>query len=250
MNEMTAVIFTITPFNTAEIANKFFENLVKKGFTPQKIGTYEPLRKSYTPSEAMEMWTREEAGCFDEKVGRMVGKAGGMLGKSISPAFQFTTQWYKCPNKVSLNYIDFYFSLKTFMKHKDAIVTLFKETIELVDGIHGYISHDKAQTRQHVTGTLETRMPGVFWCNYFGKTYVDFFRQDTILSLPWQKTESLSNGLLTLLANEPHQELLDSPNLETTAKELLGIDSFGNKAEYDATPNHFGPQYKRVPPLG
>lgn len=49
--------------------------------------------------------------------------------------------------------------------------------------------------RQHVAGTINDRLPGIFWLNWLSGRYVDAIGEDVILSLPWFKTARLSSGL-------------------------------------------------------
>ncbi|QKS71211.1 hypothetical protein FLK61_31350 [Paenalkalicoccus suaedae] len=90
-----------------------------------------------------------------------------------------------------------------------------------------------------------TRLPGVFWCNYFGKKYVDFFQENTIKSFPWFQLENLSDGILTFLSESPLDKIVKDDNLEIQAKKHLGKDSFGDSEEYKKDP--MGLQIKRTP---
>jgi hypothetical protein len=241
MASMVGEIYTDKFIGGTEIAKKYFELLEEEGLQPDKIGLFEPLKESYTPQRAIEMWTK------DERV-RKNRMAGGMIGKKKAPNFQFDVSWNRGEIYPRLNNIAFYFTLKSFQKESEKIERTFRKTFELFDGIYGYISHEVPENRQHVTGTLETRMPGVFWCNYFGSIYVNFFGKDKLLNGPWFKTEQLNSGaIVTYLANEPNKDILQSDELEMKAKHYLGIDSFGDQEEQKK--DIFKNQIKRVPKL-
>ena len=159
------------------------------------------------------------------------------MGKSKNPIFHFNMNWWRSPIKVNVSYIDIHFPIKTFKKYKENIENVFRETIILVNGIYGYITHEIPETRQHVTGTIETRLPGVFWCNYFGEKYVEFLGEEKIMSYSWSKIETLENGaIITYLANEPDKELINSDDKEQQAKVHLGIESFGDIDAYKENP--------------
>ena len=42
--------------------------------------------------------------------------------------------------------------------------------------------------RQHITGTIKNRIPGIFEYNYFGKSFADFIGKDKLQSLPWSNS--------------------------------------------------------------
>jgi len=191
------------------------------------------------------MWTYTEE---RQGINKAKGCYGSVIGKINKSSFLFSVDWWDYRIKKRLSTIQFYISIKLYKKFKKEIDLLFRELILLVDGIYGYITDKGAQARQHVVGTLETRLPGVFWCNYFGKLYVDFFTEEKVLSYNWLSTEKLSNvGIITYLSDEPYGDILLNENLENSAKEHLGSDSFGDvKEEKD---DIFYTQIKNVPKI-
>ena len=62
--------------------------------------------------------------------------------------------------------------------------------------------------RQHVAGTINDRLPGVFWLNWLSGRYVEAIGEDAVLSLPWFKTVRLSSGLTCWL----YEDLGDVPD--------------------------------------
>ncbi|MEK5389035.1 hypothetical protein NSQ59_01445 [Margalitia sp. FSL K6-0131] len=247
MSNMTAIIYTIDPIGEKDVAQEFLKILEKNQLAPQKIGLYEPLKIDYSFEQAVAMWTQEEDGCYVEGIGKS-GKAGGLLGKSKNPLISFNMNWWRSTRKVYVNYIDLYFPIKTFKVYKENIENIFRETIILINGIYGYITHSIPEERQHVTGTIESRIPGIFWCNYFGKKYIDFFGKERITSFSWFKIETLENGgIISYLAKEPNKELIKSDDLEMQAKIHLGINSFGDIDAFKANPEEI--QIKNVPKL-
>jgi hypothetical protein len=240
-----ACIDTQKDICNADIAQAFLENLEDKGLSPQKIGLYEPLREPYNKERAIEMWTKEEPGCFIEGVG-MIGQAGGMIGNLKESKFRFDLQWWKHPHKKMMNYILFYMYQNSFTKKKNELLALFKETVTLFDAVYGYITHETPRWRQHVAGTLETMLPGVFWCNYFGEKYVEFFGREKLLKYSWHKIEATSsNGVITYLTENPHKELLESNELEMAAQSYLGSEAFGDIEEFKRNPSN--EQFRKVP---
>lgn len=220
---MIAKIITLNPIQDREIAIQFNRLLTENGLTPDKIGNVEPLTQNYSQQDFLKMWMEEDESFENVEIDHMIGAAGGMLGKVNNPHFLFIVDWMKSPQPINLNYVTFFFPTETFKKYKDVIMKVFKEIIQLVEGIYGYISHEFPVERQHIPGTLETRLPGVFWCNYYSKQYVTYFGEEKINTFPWHETEAIANdGMITYLTNEPDQELLHSEDLEFLAKQHLG----------------------------
>ncbi|MGM9923765.1 MAG: hypothetical protein ACI35R_05905 [Bacillus sp. (in: firmicutes)] len=220
---MIVKIVTLHPLHRQEIALKFSELLKDADFIPERIGKDKPLTQAYSQQAFLQLWTAEEKGYENIEIDHMMGTAGGMLGETSDPDFLFTIDWMDQPHQASLNYITFFLPTEAFHGHRDAIMKLFKETILLVNGIYGYMTDDMPSERQHTLGTLETRLPGVYWCNYFGKPYVDFFSERRLTDFSWQEIERLSNGgVLAYLTAQPDQELLRTDELEIVAKQYLG----------------------------
>lgn len=62
--------------------------------------------------------------------------------------------------------------------------------------------------RQHVPGTINDRLPGIFWLNWLSGGYVEAIGEDVVLSLPWFKTARPSGGLACWL----YESLGDVPD--------------------------------------
>ena len=252
MAKIIATIYTTKYIGSQEIAHAFFEILKEANLLPDKIGLYEPIKTGFTLDKAVEFWTLQEDGCYEEGKG-YVGKYGSMMGKKTKPSFLFTMTWFLCP-KDNLNYITFFVSPTVYKKHMESIEKVFNETFVLVEGIYGNITHEDPKERQHVAGSLETRMPGIFWCNYFGKKYIDFFGENQIRSAPWYKVEKIEDKVsIGYLDESPmSQPILENDIIANKIKVHLGLDSFGDLEEEkrnEARGNYDVYQVKNVPKL-
>lgn len=245
MKYVEMAIYTTKSIRDTETVHKYLRALEQHGFYLERIGLSEPTRQPYSLENAINMWTHEEDGCYVEGIG-MVGKAGGMIGKSSKPRFFVQTLWWDCPNEVNLNWVSFNITDSLINKRLPDIIALFKGAINILKADYGFIGHEDTVYRQHVTGTLESRLPGVFWYNYFGPQYVEFFTEEKITSFPWSNIEKLHGGLITSLSENP-KELLDDDKYEIAAKEHLGTDSFGDIEEYLKDP--WAVQQRQVPKL-
>lgn len=247
MANLIATIFTKKNIADKETALEILNSLIQAGFSPEKIGTFEPLKTIYNVEEYVRMWTEERPGCYEDKIG-MTGKAGGIILKTQQNKLSLYVNWWNCPNKLSINVINFYFKKQTFKSNPFEIEKLFKETIEIVNGLYGYISESNVEDRQHVTGTLETRIPGIFWCNYFSESFIEFFSKERIEGYPWWKIEEgFNNGLYLYLMESPIEEIIKDDSYERKAKNYLGRDSFGDVEKFLEYPDLL--QIKRVPKM-
>ena len=225
-------IMTTKDINDAETGRAFFTKLEELGIQPTGIGEYEPPNTPYTFSDAMELWTKEEPGCYDELQEKMIGQAGYMLSKNKPFNIYYTSSWWRWPNKKCINHISFWISVSKYPKASDALEELYTYMIEKVDAMYGYISHSIPEERQHTVGCLEDRIPGIFWCNYFGNAFLDFFGREKFTAKDWYKTVILpGKGIYVYLDEHPIKRILNEIELEERAKQFLGSDSFGNKQE-------------------
>ncbi len=222
---------TTRPMRSAAVADQYFRLLEERGFTPARIDKTEPIRTVYTRDMAVEMWTHAEPACRVDGVG-MVGEAGGVLAKGSKPAFWTDVWWWDCPDRVNLSYLTFHVSGAAFARYADAVESLFLDTIVLIDAEYGYITDATVEMRQHEPGTLRTRMPGVFWANYFGPRYVAFFTPVKLDTGPWVRRQAWHQGLVTWLAVSPH-DLVDDTDPEERAKDHLGRHYFGDRRAYE-----------------
>ncbi len=246
MSSIIMVIYTTKHIGTAEYIQRFLSVLEKYDILPDKIGEYEPLKKAYSLNEAIKMWKNSPPFVPDRR-------RGDLIGKKKEPNIRFDAMW-NIGESAIVNYLILWFTRKSFNQCRNIIENLYKDLITALDSMYGYISDFIVEARQHVTGTIAERMNGIFWCNYFGKVYVDFFGKDRILSAPWFKTELLDNkGIITYLTREPNdKQLIESPVLEDKLKEYLGKDSFGDVEEWkkaNILPPNDDTQYRNVPKL-
>lgn len=111
---------------------------------------------------------------------------------------------------------------------------------------HGYICHRQdwdvknyfgvetkvASGKSVVTGGLRLQegLPGIYWANYFGPLYVNFFGREKFLTAPAYHKEELSDGgFLLLTAPSP----LDYGRPEVRALEEAIIDHLGRDAFFE-----------------
>ncbi|MCY9591346.1 hypothetical protein [Paenibacillus chitinolyticus] len=191
MKEISLTLFTYQVFNKQNIAKSVFDSLSENGFLFTKMGVTEPLKVRYSREEAISLWCSETEGCYDIELEKMVGKAGNFMAKGPKSLFM-GSQWWHCPNKKKLNYIYLTFSVDVLDSKKQEVLYLFKEFIVLFEALYGEITHSDALKRQHVTGTPDLRLPGVFWCNYYSNEYLALMNcREQVESFEWWKKEDM-----------------------------------------------------------
>ncbi|OUA99704.1 hypothetical protein BK704_22105 [[Bacillus thuringiensis] serovar konkukian] len=218
-------IYTTENISSEIYAKIFFQMIQEIGIEFQKISLYEPINNEFSMEKAIEMWTLAEPGCYDFELDEMTGTAGGMLGKG--KGISLMVNWWESPKEKNVNYLVIGFSNKVFLRYQDKIVTVFKRLVSEFNAIYGYISDEGIINRQHITGTIKNRIPGIFEYNYFGKLFVDFIGEDKLQSLSWSNSFPLNEGLLTVLDNKKAEEFL---LLEKQMKEQIGLNLFNGKS--------------------
>lgn len=257
INTIDAVIYTLKDISQFCFAENFFTNLELLSVQPDVISLTEQKREPYIKEKAIEYWTKEEGGCWDEEREKFIGKAGGIFAKNKKDSITYAVYWSKCEDMKKVNTITFSILSSKYKKLHDVILKLFIETVYATEAFYGYVAHSDTIKRQHATGSVITRIPGMFWCNYFGKIYIDFFGKDKFSESHWYKIESNNdNGMFLFLDEKPDGNLLEDNTIEENSKKYLGYDSFANKQEEDIEKldivrwlNKDPVQYKKVPKL-
>ena len=159
----------------------------------------------------------------------MIGKSGGMLGKG--KGYWFQTHWWLHPTELSLNYLTIYLNKKVFNQIKKDILPLFEGLVNCFDAIYGYVTDEEAEVRQHITGTLNERIPGVFWLNYYSQVYVDYLnKENSFYAFPWHRIKELSKeGIITELTDNPFDQTI--ADLENKARKVIGVSKFNADAK-------------------
>lgn len=222
-------IYSIKHIGSEKYAKNFFDLMNECGLNIEKIGLFEPVKKPFTIEDAIDLWTKEEPGLYDITTNKMIGKSGGMLAKS--KGYWSQTHWWLHPNELSLNYLTIYLNKKVFNQVKNDILPLFEGLVDCFEAIYGYVTEEEAEERQHITGTLKERIPGVFWLNYFSQVFVDYLNcGNSFNDIPWKRIKELGNkGIITQLTDNPFDQLI--ADLEKKAQELLGVSKFNATAK-------------------
>ena len=200
-------------------------------FRPDKWGLTEDRLRVFTSSDLrliQETWDRYH----------------GIRIQSANSLMMFEW-WPKCE-------IPGWFSMSVdagFFASSDNIQTFLEFATSIYrwgDMVHGYACHWQDFERKNTlprptmiegkliaTGGMDIRkcLPGIYWANFFGKSYVQWFGENTLISAPCFERRPLPNGgILLLSASTPlDYAKADAQRREWAMRRHLGEDAFFDK---------------------
>lgn len=126
------------------------------------------------------------------------------------------------------------FSLYIRDKHFDDrnrikdFVSFVLEVASIISADYGLISHATQERRQSPVLTPGERLPGIYWANFFGRPYIDFFGREKLLATPCHEVREINENLILLLtAESPYSsEMLDNDNVVNRVRAYLNQNAF------------------------
>lgn len=231
--KMIASVFTREKLGQEAMGAEVLNGLLQNGFVPNKVGSYEPLKQSYTEKKFMDLWMEKRPGCEEEEVGP-TGTAGGFMAKCKKPNLMMSSSWWDCPNKESINIINFLFTKETFNNNQEQVEKLFRHTIHSTNSFYGNISEMTPSLRQGSGIMLNKKLPGVYWCNYFSEQIIERAGKEKIKAFNWWHSENdVKNGCYFYLTESPFGNWTRENTVEMKAKWQLGIKSFEEEYELE-----------------
>ncbi len=216
MKSIRLNISTAENISSTDHIDNFFCIMEKYDILPEKIGLYDPLKTPYSIEEARNLWINPS------NVNGFI--RGYISAERKKPKIKYCLTWHKgTPARVN--------SLTLFFEYKDnfgltsMVQNIFKDLIVQFKAVHGSIS--EMSRGRAITGTLLTRIPGIYWCNFFSKTLIDFLSEAALNRVSWYSTEPVGDGKLYLLAENPEDPSV-SIESDRDARVLIGIDYFGD----------------------
>ncbi|HXK44196.1 MAG TPA: hypothetical protein PKV82_15360 [Anaerolineae bacterium] len=206
-------------------------------FRPQKWGMREPLKNTVSLDDYGNM----EAVWNERK---------GMLFQRVAPHIWLSLeQWSnaRIPNRLSMGVeVSFFEDMTNIQCFLDFSGALF----EWGNMVYGFAVHEKAYEQKNVlsapvmidgklikVGGNDIRycLPGIYWANFFSRTYIEWFGQDRFLTAPCYQRLSLPfDGSLLLTAATPlHYHLETVQHQERVLQKHLGEDAFFDRSKPD-----------------
>jgi hypothetical protein len=235
---------TLKNLGTPESAKKVYRLLKKHElFTPERFDEYEPLRKLYKEQgEAgfVKAWINQSGKAFGEVIWRRRSSPNsyGIIYIKFGP--------YSKSNSIAHSVHE------SICKKEDGIPKLLDFATDLfieLKMLYGRIHHEEDWHKKNMfikepqpDGSFltyavgvdwEKNLPGVYWCNFLGKEYVEWFGRDKILSTPCRELKELENGGVRILAYESPliYQTEEALGAEKRIIEHLGEEAFFNKSD-------------------
>ena len=203
-------------------ARQFFGGSSRLGgvYVPEKWGTDETTPNAFDPKrvgDVVEKWT------MPTKAKRLFfhRKQPVEIQMSFSidrfPRAKFNTfsacvrdKYFESPGKMH-EYLDFVIELSS---------------IFAID--YGVIAQITQKRRQSAIFTPAERLEGIYWANFFGRPYIEFFGRDKLLATPCHEVRVINDDLILLQAAEsPYKsEMLETDDVVNSIKAYLNQNSF------------------------
>jgi len=123
-----------------------------------------------------------------------------------------------------------YISDKYFKKvgQEKELLGLVTNICLAMNAVYGFIVHKTQESRQSPSLTPAERLPGIYWANFFGQPYIDFFGREKLLATPCHEVREINENLVLLLTAEgPFQpEMLENDDIPNLIKGYLNQNAF------------------------
>ena len=234
MNFITLKFFSITQWEDNHIES-FVSFLDRQTiFRPDKWGPSEPLEFKFSISEVANIQKQWES---EVGLGFLLKRRKDNLSISVNKYLQF-----KKPNWVSVSLNEAFF---TDEQRTEAFLDFAKGIFEWGDMLYGYACHEVDFERKNklpiptriegkliATGGMDIRrcLPSIYWANFFGGEYVNWFGTNKFQNLPAYTCQSLpKQGQLILTSGSP----LDYTQNTVMERELFIRKILGDNAFFD-----------------
>lgn len=132
--------------------------------------------------------------------------------------------------RAKFNRFSAYISDRFFKKpgQEKELLDLITNICVSMNGVYGFIAHKTQASRQSPALTPAERLPGIYWANFFGPPYIDFFGSEKLLATPCHEVREINENLILLLtAESPLQpEMLENDNIPNLIKGYLNQNAF------------------------
>lgn len=111
------------------------------------------------------------------------------------------------------------------------LLELFIKLAAIFKVSHGFIAHTIQEKKQSPSFTLERRLPGVYWVNFFGKPYIEFFGRDKFVDNSMFQSKEIGSDLFMIKLEEDFKASM-KPEFESKielVKTFLGKNAFATK---------------------
>ena len=187
------------------------------GLNLTRIDDVEPVRKAYSQSTVRDLLTvppiTPELPCRSLIVRGERSLIGIRACMSVKPrgSVNITDITMKRPRRSDKDTLLAFFSNDFFSRHSVA---------------YAFLDRWPEYVKQHVAGTINERLPGIFWLNWISRRYIEAIGEDLIRSLPWIRMASVSDGLTCWLYDSIEDVPEDLTDRVTRIETILGPEKF------------------------
>ena len=196
---------------------------------PQRYGTHDPVKRVLDPAHLdapAELWAAENIGL--------------VLKRTTAPKYEIDL-WGETAQLLVKNQTYLWVDSAHLKRYGAVIefISLMRALYEALRPAHGFAAmnydyeaknrrvyrrDDKTTVQEWYGRDLSIGLRGVYWANWFGPTYVEFFGEHILRTAPSFRGDRLSDGGYQILTAEDPWE--PDPDLERRLQEHLGSDAF------------------------
>lgn len=277
--DLTVLAYTRATFDTEERARKILDYLLRSPhFAPDRFGEYDPLRRLTTKT-------------LDKAVSLIVNQIGQDLDpervrsdvffeRTLSPKCDYRVAWERLPHVAFT--LNWYHIEQDYVKQPELLSEWIEFTFGLIElqqawyarfalGVEEdaknlmswWTQHPRARDPEKgveneggVGIKLEKGIPGVYWGNYFGPFYVQWFGREKFETVLCAEKRWLdTGGIFFTTASTPFDwDTPEARQLQQAVKKHLGADAFLDietvrqvLAELEPIPEHMEPEQFQPP---
>ncbi len=210
----------IDSIRSRETATRFFELFrnVYPELSFKSMDEWEPLKRRFALDEAIDEWVANRGPGSQTQFGRMI-----FYGDNPAPFYVFANwqgvgthgRWI---DSISAMFDESYWMKNKIIKPTDRLIKLLKGLSILGNSLYGRGYHKSEfeakafnertlkggrVSRESISLTSREGIIDLFWANYLGRPYVDFFGEATIARVKCTLNERVGNGFLLVFAHDP-----------------------------------------------
>ncbi|MDQ7827209.1 MAG: hypothetical protein RDV48_30730 [Candidatus Eremiobacteraeota bacterium] len=233
--ELYMKFYSLLDLSTEEKARDFFHLLIEQGeiFVPDRV--FHPWR------------TRLTGACFE---GNNLDDAIRIwVNKRKNPNFICHTinMWKEKPFRIFIivcwnrgahalfNEIAFWIGSEYLSTGygTEPLLRIGESLFDYTGGLYGFITRYDAEESHFQRERLNEHLPGIFWAQFLGPLYIDFFGEERIKSAPCYDRKTLTNGGVFLQTAQfpTGQEAPEDRESEKILKDFLNHDAFQDISE-------------------